>query len=122
MSERIEERATSHTYRRMNQHSGRFIENQKKLVLEDDVERKSLRVHRRVSPRVDTDFNEITGLQFIATILVSSIDLAEPVPDDFAQIHPAQLGEPFEQKLIEPLFARGFGYNISEELDHDLEV
>src|SRR5258706_11028153 len=96
--------------RRMVVHSGRFVDDNYRVVLKNNIEIDVFGPHRR-SPRfIDGDLDEIVRPEAIADVFVAAVDLALSGFHKIAKVHLAQAAEMIEQKIFEPhLVMRGGG-------------
>ena len=100
----IQHRPVILAVRRVDEHSGRLVDNDDVFILENDVERNVVGLHRRFAGHIDGDLDEVVRAKAIADILPPTIHLASSAFDDIAKIHLAQAAEMIEKKILEPHF------------------
>src|ERR1043166_1176777 len=90
----------------MNEHSGRFVDNDDLVVFENDVELHCFGPHCGAARKVGLDLDEITRAQPITGIYEVAVDLALPGLDQLAQVHLAKVAQIIKKIFAELLLMR----------------
>jgi len=93
----------------VDEHAGRFVNDDYIVVFENNVERDIFGPHCALARQIQLDLNKIVHTHPVTDIFKFAVDLAFQIFNNIAQIHFAEAGEPVKQKIFETFMSFGPG-------------